>query len=675
MNWGNLSLGKKILVGIGSVLVLMMGISGWSLQGINRMVANGLEVVEGNRLRGEILQRELDHLNWVNRVSSYINDDKATEMGVQLDPTQCAFGKWFHGDGRRQAEAMLPAMKPILDAMEAPHRLLHESAGKIQKVLKRADVNLPEFLAQKETDHLAWSEKVLSAILAGDKDLKVELDPTQCGMGKFIYGEGGQKMVASDPQQAQLMKEMEPAHRRLHASGEKVRDALRQGDMEKAKQVYQQEIQVELSAVRASLKKMQETARLALQGKKEAEHIFSAETQAQLTILKDHFHAMEKVAREGILSEESMVQQSVQTRTWVIAISLVAILIALLMAVFIPRSITRPVLASLAFAQRITGGDLTATIQLDQQDEVGRLANALKEMVEKLREVIGEVSTAAEQVSVGSNEISDAAQNLSQGATEQAASIEETSSSMEEMKSNIQQNTDNANITQNIAQKAAKDAEEGGLAVGKAVQAMKEIASRIGIIEEIARQTNLLALNAAIEAARAGEHGKGFAVVAAEVRKLAERSQLAAGEISQLSASSVDVAEKAGVIMSKLVPDIQKTAELIQEINASSQEQNQGAGQINQAIQQLDQVIQRNAGASEEMAATAEELSAQADMMAQSIAFFNLGQSGHTVMRPTAKPPVASVQKRTAKALPAPARRSGGADAKKAHSDEEFESF
>ena len=245
-------------------------------------------------------------------------------------------------------------------------------------------------------------------------------------------------------------------------------------------------------------------------------------------------------------------------------------------------------------------------------------------MLVKLREIVGEVKSAAANVASGSQELSSSAEEMSQGASEQAAAAEEASSSMEQMTSNIRQNADNALQTDKIAVKSASAALEGGKSVVATVVAMKDIAGKISIIEEIARQTNLLALNAAIEAARAGEHGKGFAVVASEVRKLAERSQKAAAEISSLSASSVDVAEKAGHLLGLMVPDIQKTAELVQEINAASREQDLGAEQINKAIQQLDQVIQQNASASEEMASTAEELSSQAEQLQNAVAFFRL---------------------------------------------------
>ena len=283
-------------------------------------------------------------------------------------------------------------------------------------------------------------------------------------------------------------------------------------------------------------------------------------------------------------------------------------------------------------AQKIADGDLTVEFESSGKAETGLFA-AMKDMVEKLRTIVVEVKSASDNVTSGSQQMSSSSEEMSQGATEQAANAEEASSSMEQMAANIRQNSDNAQQTDKIAVKAAKDAQEGGESVSQAVVAMKEIAGKISIIEEIARQTNLLALNAAIEAARAGEHGKGFAVVAAEVRKLAERSQAAAGEISDLSASSVEVAEKAGEMLKQLVPDIQKTAELVQEINAASNEQNSGAEQINKAIQQLDQVIQQNAGASEEMSSTAEELASQAEQLQDTIGFFKVSDDGNRTKR------------------------------------------
>jgi methyl-accepting chemotaxis protein len=281
-----------------------------------------------------------------------------------------------------------------------------------------------------------------------------------------------------------------------------------------------------------------------------------------------------------------------------------------------------------AVAQEIAKGNLEVDVRA--RSEKDELMRAIAAMASKLTEVVRDVKESSNNVTVGAQQISTSAQQLSQGATEQASSIQQVSSSMEEMSSNIKQNADNATQTEKIAIKAAADAKEGGDAVGRTVDAMKQIAGKIGIIEEISRQTNLLALNAAIEAARAGEHGKGFAVVASEVRKLAERSQHAAGEITELSASSVKVAERAGELLSKILPDVQKTAELVQEISAASREQDSGAQQINKAVMQLDQVIQQNASAAEETSSTSEELAAQARSMQEMIAFFKLsGNQSH----------------------------------------------
>ena len=278
-------------------------------------------------------------------------------------------------------------------------------------------------------------------------------------------------------------------------------------------------------------------------------------------------------------------------------------------------------------AEEIAQGNLTVAVR--ERSSQDKLMKALIAMTAGLTRTVTDIRTIAGEVASASKSISTASIQVSNGASAQAASAEEASSSMEEMGSNIKQNADNAQQTDKIATKSAKDAQESGKCVLEAVAAMKEIASKISIIEEIARQTNLLALNAAIEAARAGEHGKGFAVVAAEVRKLAERSQRAAAEINQLSGTTVKVSEQAGEMLDKLVPDIQKTAELVQEITAASKEQDAGSEQINKALQQLEKVIQQNASAAEEMASTTEELTGQSDQLVSALGFFRTGETGH----------------------------------------------
>jgi len=296
-------------------------------------------------------------------------------------------------------------------------------------------------------------------------------------------------------------------------------------------------------------------------------------------------------------------------------------------------------------AESIAKGDLTVKIR--KRSDEDKLMIALQDMVVKLSDIVQEVKNSSDNVAAGSEQMSSSAEQMSQGATEQASAAEEASSSMEQMTSNIRQNADNAQQTEKIAIKSADDAKEGGKAVEETVTAMKTIAEKIAIVEEIARQTDLLALNAAIEAARAGEHGKGFAVVAAAVRRLAERSAEAAGEISKLSVNSVEVAEKAGTLLSQIVPDIQKTSQLVQEITAASNEQNSGANQINSAIQQLNQIVQQNASAAEEMSSTAEELSSQAIQLQEAIAFFKIEKAGTKI--------AAAVPKHTKQAHAAPA--------------------
>ena len=325
-------------------------------------------------------------------------------------------------------------------------------------------------------------------------------------------------------------------------------------------------------------------------------------------------------------------------RDMAVGLALLAVVCAGLLGFVMLRQVKRQLTYAADITNRIAEGDMTRDVHSESADEVGLTLTALGHMVRGLRNVVTEIQNAADSIAMASDEVNATAQSLSQSTSEQSSNVEETSASLEQMSAGISQNADNARTTEEIAIASARDAEEGGRAVGDTVRAMRKIAEKIGIIEEIAYQTNLLALNAAIEAARAGEHGRGFAVVASEVRKLAERSQVAAQEIGELASGSVAVAEQAGGLLTKIVPGIRRTADLVQEITAASREQNIGVQQITTAMQQLERVTQHNASSSEELAATAEEMNAHAGALLNLTSFFNIGdRTGRTV--PAAEPP------------------------------------
>ncbi|MDC0713637.1 methyl-accepting chemotaxis protein [Stigmatella sp. ncwal1] len=366
-------------------------------------------------------------------------------------------------------------------------------------------------------------------------------------------------------------------------------------------------------------------------------------------------------------------------RGWIFTVVGFSFLVGVLLSVLISRLISRPLTDAVLVADRIAEGDLTVRIASETEDETGRLLGAMQRMVQKLAQVISEVREGASTLASASAQVSSSSQSLSQGTSEQASSVEETTSSLEQITATITQNREHSRQMEQMAVQGARDADESGRAVKETVDAMGSIAEKISIIEEIAYQTNLLALNAAIEAARAGAHGKGFAVVATEVRKLAERSQTAAREISSLASHSVKVASRSGQLLVELVPSIRKTANLVQEVVAASAEQASGVTQMNKAMLHVDQVTQRNASASEELASTAEELSAQAEALQHLVSFFRVGDGHERGSRQMAQRftggPSASGLKAASHGIGTGAHHSPRAPVAPADEDREFKRF
>ncbi|MHC1744217.1 MAG: methyl-accepting chemotaxis protein [Syntrophobacteraceae bacterium] len=622
----NMKLGMKMALGFGILIVIAIALGGvaiWNMKSVesaSTRLAN--EYVPEVDIAGELERSVAATMIEVRGYGLTEEKDYLNQGRKHLEAVKT------HLKGAKELGAKYPELVKLREATEKAQSKTGEYEGllgdtiarneNIEKIRVQLNAAAKKFMDQCEAFLNAQNEAMKKEIASGAEAVKLqERLEKNIGINEIVDTGNAIRLIAWRAQAERDPKLLQEADKH-YESIDKTLAGVRAVTRQEINLKQLDEIKAGAQAYRTAMNDLAAnwTAREELGKKRGA-------TGNEVSALA------EELARAGMDHTKKIATEAVEKLSLSSTVMIVGLLLALalgiLVATFMTRAITRPLIKAVGITDKLSEGDLTVHIEVDSKDETGQLLAAMKSMTAKLREVVTDVQTASDNVAAGSQELSASAEQMSQGATEQAASAEEVSSSMEQMGANIRQNADNAMQTEKIAIKSAEDAKTGGTAVAETVGAMKEIAGKISIIEEIARQTNLLALNAAIEAARAGEHGKGFAVVASEVRKLAERSQTAAAEISKLSTSSVEIAEEAGTMLVQIVPDIQRTAELVQEISSACKEQNMGADQINKALQQLDQVIQQNASASEEMASTSEELQSQAAQLQSAIAFFKIG--------------------------------------------------
>lgn len=627
MNWRNLKLGNKFFVAFGVIITLLIACAIWAISGIGGIVQDATEVIDGNKLRGVLETKYAQHLKWTQEVSNLLTDENIRELSVQTDPHQCSFGEWYYASGREEAEKLIPELKSVLDRFETPHNFLHESAIKINDVFDQVDWELAGTLKQAQIDHINWMNTIKEAIfIRNARSINVVKDPTKCNFGMWLNSNELEKLKINHPDIQVLVEEIISMHEQLHQSVVMAENHQKSGNNALARRHFNSIIASHTDDVLMNLDLLIMWHESALMGVKEANRLYQEETLEYLGQMGALFDEVIATSGEYLMTDQVMLDQASNTQRGVIFFSLIAVVLAVILALIISAGILKPLKISIDFAGKVSNGDLNANVDIEQEDEIGQLARALKGMAGKLGEIVSDIKNGSDHIGSASLEMSNTSQHMNEGANEQAASLEEVSATMEEITANIEQNTQNAIQTESISTAA----QDGLMGVRertvKAVEANKNISDKIKIINDIAFQTNILALNAAVEAARAGEHGRGFAVVALEVRKLAENSKIAADEIVGLAKNSFEITKDAGERLEAMLPEIEKTTQLVQEIAAASSEQSNGVNQVNSAIQQLNGVSQQSTASSEELAATAKELENQAGQLKKTISYFRIDE-------------------------------------------------
>ena len=679
MGWKDVKLSNKFAVGFGSVLVLLIAVGMWSYLGISDIVTNAEEVISGNQLRGNIVQREVDHLNWTVDLNKLLTDDSVNEVLVETDPTKCAFGQWYYSDARREAEQQIPELRPLLDEIEEPHNHLHESAVNVGEQYVQVDEELGNFLREKKVDHLAWAHRVKDVFVVSEMTQleDVELDHTQCSLGQYLYSDRVETRRQNEQGFDKAITPIYEPHKELHQSAKVIAEALAEGRKDEMRSYYMNNTKPLAYDTLDEINGLIQWHDEKLASLEKANDIYANDTTAALNKVQSLLGEIVATAEDNVMTDKAMLAAAQTTQRAVILISVISIILGLALAIIIARGILRPLHRGVRIAKEVSAGDLSTRGDVQQGDEVGQLASAMNEMIEAMRskakvaeriaggdltddislasdrdelgkslqkmnsslnDLLGQVTDAVEQVTSGADQVSQASQSLSQGATEQASSLEEVSSSVNQINSQSKSNAENAQQANQLSRQSAENAKEGSKRMSELMELMDKINSSsdeinkvVKIIDDISFQINLLALNANVEAARAGKYGKGFGVVAEEVRNLANKSADSVNETNRMVAETVsniqkgtEAARSTSDQLNDIVEGAQKVSEILEELSSSNREQSEAIDQITSSLDQIDQVTQSNTASAEESASAAEELSGQAQQLESMVKGFSL---------------------------------------------------
>ncbi|MBF0549773.1 MAG: CZB domain-containing protein [Deltaproteobacteria bacterium] len=575
-----LTVGKKISLGFGVVVLLLGLVALAGLMGVDHLVSDAKEVIKGNRIDGLLAQKEVDHLIWANKVNALMTDDRVTTLDVELDHRKCGFGTWLYSPDRALVEKWIPTLAPLLKQIEQPHKALHDSARKIKEVFHRVDSTLPERLAEKEADHLIWAAAVRDALMEHKTKLDVQMDPDKCGLGKWLASDQArQAYQGGTPEFKEVFDKLTSAHRKMHESAARMDGLMTTPD--EAATIFRVETLPWLENTLAGLRALRRAVRLEMEGARKAYQIYAEETVPALNQVKTILGQIRGQARGHVMTDEVMLGQAQETKVRVIILGALAVFAGIFLAFLITRGI-----------------------------------------VTTLRQVSGHIDEGADQLASATSQMVSASQNLAEGAMQQSATCQATNATLVEMASMTGQNAEHARQADKLLKQTDQIARQAGEAMVQLSGSMDDISEAgqetqqiIKTIDEIAFQTNLLALNAAVEAARAGESGAGFAVVAEEVRHLATRSAQAARSTADLIEMTVKrvedgthLAKMTGQKFNEVLDGLGHVGQLVSQISAATEEQRQGIEQISKSSSEMEGAIEANSSQAEETAAVAEQL-------------------------------------------------------------------